>query len=91
MSKMRVERIDDSEIEKRGIRSWPVWEKGVSKFDWSYGEKETCYILEGRARVMSSDGQEKIEFAQGDLVTFSEDLECRWDIIEPIKKHYRMG
>lgn len=91
MGRMRVERINDKKIGEMGIKSWPVWEKEVSQFDWSYGEKETCYILEGKAVVVSDDGQEKIEFGPGDLVTFQENLNCRWNITEPIKKHYKMG
>jgi len=88
---MEVEKIDAAEAEKRGINSWPIWEKGISQFDWSYGEKETCYVLEGKAKVTSDDGEENIEFGTGDLVTFHENLNCKWEITEPIRKHYKMG
>ncbi|MFH1837868.1 MAG: cupin domain-containing protein [Candidatus Omnitrophota bacterium] len=91
MSRMKAEKIDNTKIDEMGIRSWPIWEKEISLFDWSYGEKETCYIIEGNAVVTSDDGKEKIEFGPGDLVTFQEDLICKWQIKEPIKKHYKMG
>ncbi|MDP8258998.1 MAG: cupin domain-containing protein [Candidatus Aadella gelida] len=91
MERMKAEKISQEEFKKMGINSWPIWEKGVSVFDWSYGEKETCYILEGSAIVISEDGEEEVKFGPGDLVTFNEDLKCKWEIIEPIKKHYRMG
>lgn len=91
MERMKVEKISQKESEKMGIKSWPIWEKDVSVFDWAYGEKETCYILEGNAIVISDDGKEKIKFCAGDLVTFNEGLKCKWKIEEPIRKHYRMG
>lgn len=45
---IKVEKLSDEEIERRGIKSWPVWEKEVSKFDWYYDSQEECLILEGR-------------------------------------------
>ena len=45
--KIKIEKLTEDEIGKRGIRSWPVWEKEVSRFDWHYGNTEECLILEG--------------------------------------------
>ncbi len=87
---INVEKPDSRRLEQLGVSSWPVWEKGVSRFDWSYAGEETCYILEGRA-VVEPEGGEPVEFKAGDLVTFSDGLNCVWDIREPVKKHYRLG
>ena len=35
--------------------------------------------------------EETVKFGAGDLVTFSEGLECVWKIIKDVKKHYKMG
>ena len=87
---INVERPDQQKLSELGVDSWPVWEKGVSRFDWSYDEKETCYILAGRAVVEPENG-EPVEFTVGDLVTFREGLKCVWNIKEPIRKHYQFG
>ena len=62
--------------------SWPIWEKEVSTFDWSDSEPEAFYVLEGKLRV---------ELDEGDLVTFPKGVGCKWDVREPIRKHYRFG
>ena len=85
--KIIVENPEEKEIEKRGILSWPIWEKEVSRFDWHYDSIEECYLLEGKVVVETEDG-EKVEFGKGDFVTFPKDLSCIWDIKEPVKKHY---
>ena len=87
MSRIDVRRPDEEELGKRGVASWPVWEKEVSRFDWHYDETEECYLLEGRVVVETEDG-EKVEFGRGDFVTFPRGLSCTWDVKEPVKKHY---
>ena len=37
----------EQDLDKLNVKSWGIWEKEISKFDWSYGDTETCYILEG--------------------------------------------
>ncbi len=78
------------DLKKRGILSWPIWEKEVSRFDWYYDEPEECYFLEGKVVVESKDGS-KVEFGKGDLVKFPQGLACVWDIKEPVRKHYNFG
>lgn len=79
-----------TEEEVAGTESWGIWRKEPSEFPWSYDVKETCLILEGKATVISADGQE-ISFAAGDLVTFEAGLECTWKIKETISKRYSFG
>ncbi len=84
---INVKKLDEKEIENIGLKSWPIWEKEVSRFDWSYDSTEECYLLEGKVVVETEDG-EKTEFGKGDFVTFPKGLSCIWDIKEPVKKHY---
>lgn len=73
-----------------GIPDWPVWEKGVSRFEWSYDTQETCYILEGKVTV-TPEGGVPVSFGKGDLVTFPKGMHCVWEITAPVSKHYRLG
>ncbi len=84
---IKVEKPTEDFIENRKIRSWPIWEKEVSKFDWHYDSTEECLVLEGHVIVETPDGK-KVEFGAGDFVTFPQGLSCVWEIKEPIRKHY---
>ncbi|MEJ5286045.1 MAG: hypothetical protein CH6_4219 [Candidatus Kapaibacterium sp.] len=87
MTKVKVEKLGEKEMQERGIKSWPIWEKEVSTFDWYYDETEQCYFLEGKVIVETDEGS--IEIGKGDFVTFSQGLKCVWKILEPVRKHYR--
>ncbi len=78
---------DAATLEKLGVSSWPIWEKEVSTFPWTYDANETCHILEGRV-IVTPDGGEPVEIRAGDLVTFPAGMSCTWEILEPIRKHY---
>jgi uncharacterized cupin superfamily protein len=85
--KIIVTRPNKDEIEKKGVISWPIWEKEISRFDWHYDSTEECYLLQGLVEVVTEEG-EKVKFRKGDFVTFPKGLSCTWDIKEPVKKHY---
>ena len=85
--KIEIKKRIEKRWRKRGVTSWPIWEKEVSRFDWHYDSTEECYLLEGRVAVETEDG-EKVEFGKGDFVTFPKGLSCIWDVKEPVKKHY---
>ncbi len=87
--KIEVRKPDKEELEKLNIKSWPIWEKEPSKFDWYYDEKETCYILEGEVKVITDEGE--VEFGAGDLVIFPAGLSCVWEISKKVRKHYNFG
>jgi len=87
MGDIKIEKLSKVEMDKRGISSWPIWEKETSRFDWHYGQIEECYILEGNVSVESKDGN-KVNFGAGDFVTFPKGLDCVWDIKSPVRKHY---
>ncbi len=82
-----IKNPDTQELKRLGVENWPIWEKEVSSFPWTYDADETCYILEGRVTV-TPEGGEPVEIEAGDLVTFPRGMHCRWDIHEPIRKHY---
>ncbi|MCK4408239.1 MAG: cupin domain-containing protein [Bacteroidales bacterium] len=86
MAKIIIEKLSESEIKKRGIKNWPIWEKEVSKFDWEYNGNEECLILDGEVTVETDEGNFKIK--PGDFVTFKDGLKCVWDVKKNIRKHY---
>ena len=90
MENIKVEKPTDEKLEELGVRSWPIWTKEVSKFDWHYDDREVCYLLEGEVVVRTKDGEE-VKFGKGDLVTFAKGLSCNWEVIKPVKKHYSFG
>jgi uncharacterized cupin superfamily protein len=85
--KITVKKPSQDELKKLGVSSWPIWEKGVSRFDWHYDSTEECYLLDGRVVVETKDGA-RVEFGKGDFVTFPQGLSCVWDIKAPVRKHY---
>lgn len=91
MSEIKVEHNpSEDRLKELGVREWPVWEKEASEFPWSYGEKETCYILEGNVQV-TPDGGAQVTMGAGDLVTFPQGMSCRWKIRKDVRKHYTFG
>ena len=91
MSKITVDKNpDDDQLEKLGVKSWPIWEKEESEFPWSYSDKETCYLLEGEVEV-TPDGAQPVKFSKGDLVTFPKGMSCKWKITKAVRKHYTFG
>ena len=87
MAAIIVEKLSEEEINKRGVRQWPSMKKGKSNFLWLYDEMEECLIVEGMAKIKTSEGI--VEIKAGDFVTFPEGMKCKWDIISPIEKYYK--
>ncbi len=73
-----------------GVYDWPVWEKEVSTFAWTYDRRETCYLLEGEA-IVTPAGAAPVRIVEGDLVTFPAGLQCTWEIRSAVRKHYRLA
>ena len=85
--KIQITLLTQQQIDAKGISHWPIWEKEVSEFSWSYADTEHCLILEGEAIV--STANEVVTFGKGDFVTFPKGLTCTWKIVKPIRKHYK--
>ena len=86
---MKIEVRKPTQKEREEAKNWPIWEKEKSTFPWEYDMKETCLILEGRAKV-NSEG-DNVEFGASDYVVFPKGLKCTWKIKERIRKHYTLG
>ena len=86
--KMSKKKPSKEDLKKMKVESWGTWSKEISEFDWSYGDTETCYILEGDVEVIDPQTGEKIEFTKGDLVQFEKGLNCIWKVKKPIRKYY---
>lgn len=89
MSEIKVEKPTKEKLDALGVQKWSSWECAASTFDWEYDEAETCYILEGKVKVKTPDGE--VEFGKGDLVTFPKGLKCTWNVIRKIRKVYKLG
>ena len=88
MANMKKKKPSKEELEKLDVESWGTWEKEVSECDWSYGDTETFYVLDGEVEVEDPKTGEKIEFGKGDLVQFKKGLKCIWKVKKPIRKYY---
>lgn len=84
---VKVQRLTPEQLKKLGVFGWPIWEKEVSRFAWSYDSTEECYFLEGEVSVEAKD-RKTVSFGKGDFVTFPKGLSCTWNIKKPVRKHY---
>lgn len=75
--------------QEAACKSWPIWRSEPSTFEWTYTDKETCLLLEGKVTV--TDETDSVSFAAGDLVVFPKGLSCTWNVQEPVVKHYNLG
>lgn len=78
------------QLTQLGVKQWPIWTKEISTFPWYYDETETCYLLAGEVLV-TPEGGDAVRFGAGDLVTFPAGMACTWEIVQPVRKHYRFG
>jgi len=83
---IQINKLTESEIAKKEIKSWPIWSCEVSEFDWEYSEQESCLLLEGEVEVSSAF--ETVKLCVGDYVVFPKGLKCRWKVTKPVRKHY---
>ena len=82
-----VTRPSKDDLAEIGALDWPIWTCEPSQFDWSYDQKETCYILEGNVTVTAKD--QEATFGPGDLVVFPKGLKCVWKVHAAVRKHYK--
>lgn len=84
---IKIQKLNQDQLKKMNVFSWPIWEKEISKFDWHYNDIEECYFLEGKVMLTTKDGK-IVTFGKGDFVSFPKGLDCTWDIKKTVKKHY---
>lgn len=85
---MNKKQPSEEDLKKLNVKTWGTWSKEASEFDWSYGDTETCFVLDGEVEVTDSETGEKMAFGKGDLVQFEKGLKCVWNVKKPIRKHY---
>jgi len=83
--KMIVKKPTQAEIDS--TINWETWTGEPSIFPYNYEQAEAYLILEGKAKVKDSEGNE-ITFEAGDWVEFAKGLETEWHIIEKIHKRF---
>lgn len=88
--RIEVRKASEEELNELSVKTWPIWEKEESSFDWHYDVKEACYFLEGEVEVETSEG-EKVKIEKGDLAFFPQGLSCKWQVIRKVRKHYNFG
>jgi hypothetical protein len=86
MGGIEVRAMDAAELKASGVDRWGIWEKEPSEFDWVYTDEERCYIIEGKARIVTDRGS--VEIKKGDYVVLPRGLACRWQVTEGIRKYY---
>lgn len=79
--------VDASLLSECGVLDWPVWQKEISMFPWTYDSPETCYFVEGEA-VVTPIGGEPVIVGKGDLVSFPAGMSCTWDVRTRVRKHF---
>ncbi|MBU1044366.1 MAG: cupin domain-containing protein [Candidatus Omnitrophica bacterium] len=87
--KIEVKKPSQKELDALGIKNWSAWECEKSTFDWTYSDRETAYVFEGKVKVKTAE--QEVSFGAGDLVVFPKGLSCTWTVIEPIRKVYKFG
>ena len=91
MRSIKIEHHPSPErLSAMGVWDWPIWEKEVSEFPWTYTSTEICYLLEGEVFVTPKGG-EAVRLGKGDLVTFPTGMQCTWSITESVRKHFNFG
>lgn len=91
MREICVRRPTREELESQGVFEWPVWEKAVSRFPWTYDSDETCYILSGEVTVTPDDARAPVTLRPGDLAVLPAGMSCTWDITADLRKHYNFS
>ncbi|XP_009366892.2 uncharacterized protein LOC103956596 [Pyrus x bretschneideri] len=81
----------ESRLTQLGVRNWPKWGCPPSKFPWTYSNKETCYLLQGKVTVTPDGSNESVEIGAGDLVEFPKGMSCTWDVSVAVDKHYNFS
>ncbi len=83
-----IHQASKADLGAQGVFDWSLWSHPEAKFPWSYEDKESCYLLEGKVTVTPKNGK-PVTIVKGDLVTLPKGLKCDWEILEAVKTHYK--
>ena len=78
----------EATLKAQNVYDWPIWQKEVSEFPWSYDMEEVCYVLAGEV-IVTPEYCEPVKIQAGDMVTFPKGMNFHWLIKQDIKKHYQ--
>jgi uncharacterized protein len=79
----------ETQLNSLGVSKWPTWQKEVSVFDWTFHEEEKAYILAGEC-IVTPIGGAPVSFGKGDFVIFPAGLKVKWEVKQPLHKHYQL-
>ena len=65
MIAIRIETPTPERLAELGVEHWPEWAHEAATFPWTYGERETCFVLAGRVTV-TPEGGEPVNFGAGE-------------------------
>jgi len=74
-------------LERVGCR----WGGPPGRYALSYGARQTCYIVRGKASATVEGSPESsctAQFGAGDLVVFARGTRCTWHIVAAVDMHY---
>ncbi|KAK4570588.1 hypothetical protein RGQ29_029458 [Quercus rubra] len=80
----------ESKLTELGVRTWPKWGCGPSKFPWEFTATETMFLLDGKVKVYVDGYDESFEIGAGDLVVFPKGMKVTWDVTKAVNKHYSL-
>jgi uncharacterized cupin superfamily protein len=78
----------EEKLKELGVSSWSIWEKEVSKFPLDFSMTESAYLLEGEIHV-TPQGGDKVVIKAGDFVVFPKGMKSMWEVVKPLRKHYK--
>jgi hypothetical protein len=67
------------------------WGGPPGRYALSYGARQTCYIVRGKASATvegSPESSSTAQFGAGDLVVFARGTRCTWHIVAAVDMHY---
>jgi uncharacterized cupin superfamily protein len=89
MKRIKIQKLSNEQFQNLNIKDWSSWSCEPSVFNWEYTEDETAFIFEGKVLVKTDT--EEVTIQAGDLVEFPSGLKCTWNVIETVRKVYKMG
>jgi len=78
-------------LDVMGVDEWPLHQSGSARFERSYQETETCYVVSGEAVVTPHGGGDPVCLQEGDLVSLLPGLTCTWELRGEFSMHHRAG
>lgn len=79
----------EARLKELSVAHWPIWEKEVSTFPWSFVTTEIAFIVEGECVMTPEDGGPSTTFKAGGLVVFPNGYKGTWEVKKALKKQFK--